>query len=384
MNIKEICTAPPVREMRTRLDSLQAAMGEQGLTGYVSFAPANIMWLTNFANFVHERPFILFVPQSGTPMFLVPRLELDHATSRVIGEIEYATYAEFPAPIGQGWNDRLETMLEGHGPIGVETTVPLMVQHVVGDHAVPVDLIDRLREIKSDYELGRIAYACRLKSEAHAELLRQARPGLSQSEINRTIGKSVFEQLAADNPTINPFATTIMTLIQNPGVSHDPHNFSDLDMKMQAGGPHVTVFNSVLNGYGAEIERTFFLGHVPEQAKAPFDAMVEARRMAFEHLRSGAVLGEIDRRINTMFRKRGFEEARRHRAGHGMGVTAHEGPFIADGDEGVVKPGMVFTIEPGLYIPGLGGFRHSDTVVVADDGLISLTHGPEHIDELTL
>ena len=175
-----------------------------------------------------------------------------------------------------------------------------------------------------------------------------------------------------------------MTLIQNPGVSHDPHNFSDLDMKMQAGGPHVTVFNSVLNGYGAEIERTFFLGHVPEQAKAPFDAMMEARRMAFEQLRSGAVLGEIDRRINTMFRERGFEKARRHRAGHGMGVTAHEGPFIADGDEGIVKPGMVFTIEPGLYIPGLGGFRHSDTVVVTDDGLISLTHGPEYIDELTL
>ena len=164
MKFKEICTAPPVQEMRARLDSLQAAMGEQGLTGYVSFAPANIMWLTNFANFVHERPFILFVPQSGTPVFLVPRLELDHATSRVIGEIEYATYAEFPAPVGQRWNDRLETILEGHGPIGVETTVPLMVQHVVGDRAVPVDLIDRLREIKSDYELGRIAYACRLKS----------------------------------------------------------------------------------------------------------------------------------------------------------------------------------------------------------------------------
>ena len=266
----------------------------------------------------------------------------------MVGDVEYVTYAEYPAPEGKRWSDRLREMLQEDGAIGVEDTVLGAVHRVVGARAVPTDLLDGLREIKSDYELGRIAYACRLMSKAHADLMDVARPNLSQGEINRTIGKSVFDSMVADNPAINPFATAIMTLVQNPGVSRDPQNFSDLDMKLQTGGPHVTVFN----GYGAEIERTFFLGHVPDKAKAHFEIMMEARRIAFELTRPGNLLGEVDRRINALFR----EHARRQRARHGMGVTAHEGPFIADGDEGAIRPGMVFTIEPGIYLPGLVAF----------------------------
>ncbi len=169
-----------------------------------------------------------------------------------------------------------------------------------------------------------------------------------------------------------------------PRVSHDPHNFTDLNMAMLPEGPHVTVFNSVLNGYGAEVERTFFLGSVPEDAKTPFETMMEARRLTFELTRAGNVLGDVDRAVNKLLADRGYDGARRHRAGHGMGVTAHEAPFIADGDETVIRPGMVFSIEPGIYLPGLGGFRHSDTVVVTDDGLERLTSSPELLEDLIL
>ena len=77
MRIEKSCAAPSVEEMQTRIARLQTSLDEHGLTGYVSFAPANVLWLTNFANFVHERPFALFVPREGLPKFLVPFLELD-------------------------------------------------------------------------------------------------------------------------------------------------------------------------------------------------------------------------------------------------------------------------------------------------------------------
>lgn len=384
MKIIESCNAPSTEEMQTRIGRLQAALEENNLDGYVCVASPNILWLTNFANFVHERPFILVVPKTGRPKFLIPRLELEHVNHRVIGDIEFETYSEFPAPEGTRWNDCFQRLLPKGGKIGVEEMLPGAIGRAIGDRIKPVDLVDKLREIKSPYELARIAYGCRLLSEAHADLMKIACPGLSQAEINQTIGKSVHGKMIADNPAVNPFAMHIMTLIQNASVSHDPHNFTNLNIKMASGGPHLTIFNAVLNGYGAEIERCFFLGNVPEEAKSPFDTMMEARQVTFDSIRPGNILGDIDRKVNKLFNNRGFKNARLHRAGHGMGVTAHEAPFIADGDESVIEPGMVLTIEPGIYLPGLGGFRHSDTIVVTETGLVCLTEGPDQLEDLVL
>lgn len=111
---------------------------------------------------------------------------------------------------------------------------------------------------------------------------------------------------------------------------------------------------------------------------------MEARQVTFDSIRPGNILGDIDRKVNKLFNNRGFKNARLHRAGHGMGVTAHEAPFIADGDESVIEPGMVLTIEPGIYLPGLGGFRHSDTIVVTETGLVCLTEGPDQLEDLVL
>ena len=95
--------------------------------------PSNVLWLTNFANYVHERPFILIVPATGRPAFVLPRLELDHVEHRVIGDVEFVTYAEFPAPAGKGWKDTLQALLPGEPVrIAVEPTLPLMISEAVG------------------------------------------------------------------------------------------------------------------------------------------------------------------------------------------------------------------------------------------------------------
>lgn len=384
MLITETFLPPTPQEMATRLHKVQARMEEAGLDAFVTADVDNILWLTNFANFVHERPFILVIPAEGHPRFVVPRLELDHVGVRHVGALDLLPYGEYPAPKGQTWADRLADALPRSGHIGADSRLPSIYFNVLGAQGRLSDLVEQAREVKSAYELGRIAYGCRLKSEAHDRLLREAHPGMSQAAINATIGREVMARMVADNPSVNPYAVKIMTLIQNADVSHDPHNFTDLDMKMKEGGPHVTVFNSVLNGYGAEVERTFFLNRVPEAAKRPFETMLEARRIVIEGMKPGRPLQEVDRASAEHFRKAGYGDNIIHRAGHGMGVTAHEGPYIADGDATIITPGMVFSIEPGIYLPGVGGFRFSDTMVVTDIGVQSLTWGPETLEDLTL
>lgn len=384
MQIVETFAPPSPQEMADRLHKVQGLLAETGLSAHVTADVDNILWLTNFANFVHERPFILVIPAQGALRFVVPRLELDHVEVRHVGALEVFSYAEYPAPPGHTWADRLADALPLAGRIGADSRLPTVYFNVLGGRGQLCDPVERAREVKSAYELGRIAYGCRLKSEAHDRLLREAHPGMGQAMINATIGREVMARMVADNPNVNPYAVKIMTLIQNADVSHDPHNFTDLDIRMKEGGPHVTVFNSVLNGYGAEVERTFFLNRVPEAARRPFETMLEARQIVIEGMRPGRTLAELDEAAAAHFRKAGYGDNIIHRAGHGMGVTAHEGPYIAQGDRTVIQPGMVFSVEPGIYLRGIGGFRFSDTVVVNGGGIQSLTWGPETLDALTL
>jgi len=133
-----------------------------------------------------------------------------------------------------------------------------------------------------------------------------------------------------------------------------------------------------------ELERTFFLGTVPEEAKDPFEVMLEARALAYDLAKPGAIMSEIDRAVRKVIVDGGHGDRILHRTGHGLGITGHEAPFLAEGYDQELAPDMLISIEPGIYIPGKGGFRHSDTVLVTDSGCISLTQAPEKLEELIM
>jgi Xaa-Pro dipeptidase len=376
--------APSEAEIQTRIERVQAKMAEQQLDWYVCFDPHNVYYLTHFANYVHERPFLLLIPASGELTYIVPRLELPHVLSRKIGEIKMVDYAEFPAIPGKAWYDRLDDVIGQARRVGVESICQLQILDAIRAEHVRTDIIDDLRMVKSDYEIGRMVYAAQIANAALADLLSNARVGQSLSEVMAAGNKLMFGRLLKDNPAINPAATRIMSVIQSPQYADDPHNFSNLDMHIEEGGPHMSIINAQLNGYGTEVERNFFMGHVPEAAKRPYDVMMQARRLIFDMVKPGIRMSDIDRASNDLIRANGYGDNLIHRAGHGMGVTAHEAPFLAEGDTRIIEAGMSFTVEPGIYIAGLGGFRHSDTILVTDDGNVQLTEGPDTLEALTL
>lgn len=384
MTLESIFHPPSADEMSARLAKVQAQMAEVRLDWYVCFQPDNVYYLTNFANFIHERPFILLVPASGRLRFVVPKLEIPHVESRAVGEIDLAEYFEFPAPEGRNWFNVMESVIGQASRVGVESVCQLQIYEAVSAERVRTDIIDDLRMIKSPYEIGRLVYGGKVVSAAMKNLLDNAQIGQSLAEVRSRTSGLMLQMLMADNPSINPFATKVGGIFQPARYSYDPHNFSDLKMHMEKGGPHVSIINSVLNGYGSEIERTFFLGSVPEAAKRPFETMMQGRDLAFRLTQPGTRMCDVDKAVNDLFKSKGYEANLLHRTGHGMGVTAHEAPFLAEGDTRVIEPGMSFTIEPGIYLRGVGGFRHSDTIVVTDDGNMVVTDAPASLEALTL
>lgn len=123
-------------------------MVEQGFDYYLCHDPANVFYLTNFANFVHERPFILLVPANGKMTFLIPKLEEPHVRVRSMGEMKFLHYFEFPAPKGQQWSDRLQEVLLPNHCVGVESLCPLSVFQAVPGSPVASDIVDEVRMVK--------------------------------------------------------------------------------------------------------------------------------------------------------------------------------------------------------------------------------------------
>jgi Xaa-Pro aminopeptidase len=152
----------------------------------------------------------------------------------------------------------------------------------------------------------------------------------------------------------------------------------------QAGDVLVTGATSPVWGYHSELERTMVVGPPSDEQRRMFEHMVALQDIAFAAIRPGARCADVDLAVRAYYDEHALWDNWRHHVGHAIGIRYHEGPFLDRGDPTIIRPGMVFTVEPGLYAPGLGGFRHSDTVAVTGDGLDFLTDYPRDLEALTL
>ncbi len=381
---KAIKKSPSEAELNMRLEKVKELMKKENLDYYVSFNPINIYYLTNFANYVHERPFILVIPKKGAMNLLVPFLEKSHVETRAVSPLDIVHYFEFPAPQGQNWYDEYRKLIDNSARVGIESAMTLRIYDQTPGTKIKTDIIDECRLIKTEYEIGRNVHACKIISKGHEKLLDACKPGVPFIKVYNEVSGYLMGQVLKDIPNLNPMVSRADAMVLPPSRSHDPHNMTNIFFTMENGGPHVSGVGGQIDGYGVEIERSFFLGQVPEAAKEPFAVMMEAREKAYELTIPGGNFSEVDEEVRKIIEKRGYSDKLLHRTGHGLGITGHEGPYIAVGYDKKIEPGMIVSIEPGIYIPKVGGFRHSDTVLITDDGNISLTQAPDSLEELTL
>jgi Xaa-Pro dipeptidase len=384
-NTVEPITTPPSRdELDLRMNKVRALMAGEGLDVYVAAHPDNVYYLTNFAYVPFERPFFLVVPAEGKPALIVPLLEVSHAEQRILVDVDYHTYYEYPAPPGKTFVDALNRVVGGDRKVGIESSLSLALKEVMPGKTVIADLVDEARLVKTDYEIGRIAYASAVVDAGMKKALDLSKPGARVATMYSEGSKEMMVKVVMEIPDVNLLMTKFIAAVWPKALSAQPHSVPGLFDALETGGPNVAIITAQANGYSAEVERTFFIGDVPGQAKKLFDLFMEARQKAYELVKPGIRAEEVDRQALRKIQDAGYGDNILHRTGHGFGITGHEPPWVALGSDHVLEKNMVISIEPGIYVKGLGGFRHSDTVLVTQDGCISLTRFPDSIEDLVL
>ena len=201
------------------------------------------------------------------------------------------------------------------------------------EQQVVADLVEDVRLVKTAYEIGRTVHACSIVNEGHRKLLEITRPGGMEILIYGEVVREMMGKTLMEIPLANLIVSRFIGAVWPPSLSHDPHIVPTPVTTMEEGGPHVSIVTAQVDGYGVEVERTFFLGRVPEQARRLFDTVMKARALAYELVKPGAVLEEIDRKVRQVLIDAGYECTGFSTAPDmGLGITGHEAPYVALGD----------------------------------------------------
>jgi len=249
--------------------------------------------------------------------------------------------------------------------------------------------LERLMAIKSDDEIELVRESARWCEHAHRLLQAYTRPGVTEAQAGLRAG---YEASLAMLDALGPSYDGGLSSTDGASAGYRgqigarsawahavAHN-----IEFRPGDVLVSETAAPVWGYNAELERAMVVGPPTDEMRRHFDHMCAAQRVAFAALRPGVTCADVDRAVLAYFEQQGILDTWSQHTGHAIGLRNHEPPFLDVGDETVVEPGMVFTIEPGVYVAGLGGFRHSDTVAVRADGIEILTDHPSDIESLSL
>jgi len=162
-----------------------------------------------------------------------------------------------------------------------------------------------------------------------------------------------------------------------------PHGFVK-GHGIQKGDVLVSGAGADIDGYRSELERTMIVGDPTAEQERAFGAMLGLQSRAIEVMAPGVPAGEVELAVIQFANEVGVEDHLRHHVGHSIGIEGHEAPFLDRGDDAILEAGMVFTVEPGLYLKELGGFRHSDTVLITEDGRRVMTDYPRELKDLII
>jgi len=388
----------PSTEFQARTRRLLEYVRQQQWYGVVLFDNYHITYYTGLAFIPTERPIAFAMNADGERVLYVPRLEVEHARAEAhVDRIEsYSEYPGKPHPMqrfseilaAMGIQAKIGADYDGYpwilGYQG-EALSSLTGAQIVNSNP----FIEAQMAIKSDAELTLIRESCKWANLAHRLLQKYTRVGANEVEVS---------QRASHEATLTMLDTLGHLYRSQSMFANGPHAGYRGQIGRNAAIPHSLTTNATflpgdvlvtgagcpMWGYHSELERTMIIGEPNAEQKKFFDWMKGAQETALAAMRPGAKCSDVDKAVRTYFEKNDLMPYWRHHSGHAIGLRYHEAPFLDAGDDTVLAPGMVFTVEPGLYAPNLGGFRHSDTVAVTQGGIELLTYYPRDLADLII
>ncbi len=339
-----------------RIVAVQTTLRERGVDALLVSVGSDLPYLTGYRAMPLERITALVVPASGEPALFVPALE----APRVDTSVAVRPWGETDDPF-----DRIAAALPNGGTIAVgdqmwASFLIAFQQRLPGARFVDAEpLMAPLRMIKDEAEISALRDAGHAVDGVADHLTTVRFSGRTEREISRIVSDLV---LASGHELVS-FA--IVAAGKNGASPH--HEASD--QIIERGDAVVVDFGGRVRGYGSDTTRMYCVGEAPDGFEEAYAVLERAQGTAVESVRPGTTAEAIDAAARSIISDGGYGEFFIHRTGHGIGLDAHEQPYIVQGNSEPIRAGMAFSIEPGIYIPGRWGMRIEDIVVATDDGV---------------
>ncbi len=390
-----ISDAEYLRRRATILDRLS----DRGVSALVLFSPNNVGYFGRFAFAPTERPIAYFFTRD-TSVLLVPHLEIEHAEEFALVD-KVVTYPEYPGerhPMEFLKDQLIEAGLQT-ATIGVDSDGygriygyrGPRVSDLLPDAKVETvqDDVEYLQMVNTEEELEIIRESCKWGNLAHQLLQEYSKVGEIESSIaaraSYDASQTMVKELGPEYRAFGFGRTGAYSGFRGQvgKASALPHALSN-NAALQPGDALVTYAGAPIWGYDSELERSMIMGEPSAKQIEYFNHMFNAQTIALNAIKPGIPCSEVDRQVRQYFTENGLMENWRHHTGHAKSMLIHEAPFLDIGDHRILEVGMVFTVEPGVYVPDFAGFRHSDTVAVTETGIEFLTFYPRDLESLII
>ena len=355
-----------------RLDALKTAMQAHKLDAVLLNPGPSLPYLTDLHFHISERPVVCAIPVRGTATITVPKLEAQKLTHAAF-ELHSVTYTEDVSKWGDAFRESLSSLGLGRGSrVGIEPRSLRVLELRFIEQALPdvelvscEEVIAALRSRKDAAEIDQMKEAVRMAQDALDATLPHVKVGVSEREIS---GRLIANLLAEGSGGELPF----QPIIAFGANSANPHAVPT-DYTAREGDLILFDWGANNNGYFSDLTRTFSLGEPSPRCRAIHLAVEAANRAGRQAAAPGIQAGAVDDAARSTIVQAGFGEYFTHRTGHGLGLEVHEEPYIRDGNTQELEPGMTFTVEPGIYLPGEGGVRIEDDMLITPAGAVSLS-----------
>jgi Xaa-Pro dipeptidase len=365
----------------SRILALQR-LAEANGTQCVALMPgANLRHFTGLNMHLSERPTVAFVPVDGPLAILLPVLELPAAEGYLPKDTRVFAYSD-----EQGHEHVFHQVAEELGLDGKVLCVEYLSMRLLemrrleqaapGCQMLAVEpWLPELRMSKDEIEVASMRRAVEIAERAMQRLIdeKAIRPGRTELEVAADLQVAMLRE-GGQGQAFSPI------VVAGPN-SASPHR-GPSDRPLAEGDLLVIDWGTTYNGYRSDITRTLVLGEPTPEMVRIHDAVLAANQAARLTIRPGTPAQEVDRVARRVITQAGYGEYFIHRTGHGLGLETHEPPYIVEGNLDLLKVGMTFTVEPGIYVPGLGGVRIEDDVVVTEKGSQALTTLPRDLISL--
>ncbi len=358
-----------------RMERAARGAAERGLAAILVPPSPDLRYLAGYDPPPLERLTLLVVRAGADPVLLVPQLEEALARRSPVGEgIEVVTWRD-----GEDPYEAAARLLPASGTCAVGDR--MWAAHLLGlQRAAPrvtfspaSPLLAGLRAVKDEEELALLGRAARGADEAFRRITASRLEGRREEEVAEELGALLLEE---------GHEGVAFTIVASGPNGASPHHQPG-DRAVRAGDAVVLDFGGRVGGYCSDLTRTVVVQEPPEGFQEVHAVVREAQEAAFRAARPGVPAEKVDRAAREVIEEAGYGEGFIHRTGHGIGLEEHEPPYIVRGNRQPLVPGMCFSIEPGVYLPGRFGVRIEDIVAVAAQGAVRLNQAPRDLLTVT-